>query len=185
MLPPSSTSSSARSGPCSFGTGFTARVFASGLAWLSILPLGCSIALDAGRAQCQAERDCTAASGGLVAARCVDGLCETRPEWSCVNGPVAPQAPANTSVDVALPVVDLLAGETGTPIEASLCRKLDVNCEVPTQSMTMSGTGDYPLRLESGFEGYLSVRGDSVVPTLYFLSQPLEPGERPHQAFAQ
>jgi hypothetical protein len=153
-------------------------VLALGAAGLSLLPSGCSLALDAGRAQCQAERDCTSASGALAAARCVDGLCEARPEWSCVSGPVSPQVPASTSVDVALPVVDLQARQAGAPLEASLCRKLDVNCDAPTQSMTMSGTGEYPLSLESDFEGYLSVRGASVVPTLYFLSQPLEPGER-------
>jgi hypothetical protein len=148
-----------------------------GMAWLSLLPLGCSLALDASRVQCQNERDCTSEPGGLAAARCVDGLCEARPEWSCVNGPGSTLA-ASSSVDVALPVVDLLARDAAEPIEASLCRKLDVNCEAPTQSMTMSGTGDYPLSLERGFEGYLSVRGGAVVPTLYFLSQPLEAGER-------
>jgi hypothetical protein len=153
-------------------------LLALGSAGLSLLLEGCSLALDAGRSQCQADADCASATT-LAAARCADGLCESRPEWQCANAaPAARFGDESTSVDVALPVVDLLVRQPGVSVEASLCRKLDVNCEAPTQSMTMGGTGEYPLRLESGFEGYLSVRGDSVVPTLYFFSPPLVEGER-------
>jgi hypothetical protein len=155
-------------------------VLALSRAWLSLLLAGCSLAIDASRTQCDIDLDCTTGAKALTAARCVDGLCDVRPEWQCANGAAAVSSPEaeRTSVAVALPVVDLLTQRSGAVLEASLCRKLDVNCEAPTQSMTMNGTGDYPLELETGFEGYLSVRGDSVVPTLYFLSPPLEAGER-------
>jgi hypothetical protein len=150
------------------------------LGWLglSLLPSACSLTVDAGRSQCRSETDCTAGANALAAARCSDGLCEARQEWSCVDAPAAEPERASTSVDVALPVVDLLPRQAGAALEASLCRKLDVNCDAPTQVMSMSGSGEYTLELDSGFDGYLSVRGESVVPTLYFLSPPLQPGER-------
>jgi hypothetical protein len=148
-----------------------------GSAGLSLLLGGCSLTLDASRSQCQADVDCAGATA-LTAPRCLDGLCETRAEWRCTSADAAPRlADQSTSVNVALPVVDLLARQ-GVSLEASVCRKLDVNCEAPTQSMAMGGTGEYPLRLESGFDGYLSVRGESVAPTLYFFSPPLVEGER-------
>jgi len=154
-------------------------VLALGWLGLSLLPSACSLAVDAGRSQCRSETDCTTGANALAAARCVNGLCEARQEWSCVDVPAAQQRElAGASVGVALPVVDLQARPPGTALEASLCRKLDVNCEAPTQVMSMSGSGDYTLELPSEFDGYLSVRGESVVPTLYFLSPPLEPGER-------
>jgi hypothetical protein len=42
----------------------------------------------------------------------------------------------------------------------------------------MTATGELPLELEPSFDGYLSIRGADLVPTLYFLSPPLENGER-------
>lgn len=138
-------------------------VSALGRVWVSLLPLGCSIALDAGRAQCQAERDCTAGAEALMAARCVDELCETRPECSRVNAP-APLAPASPTVDVAPPVVHLLVPQAAGPRQARLCQKLDLDCEAPTQSMTLSGSGDHPPSLEPGPTRYYDVDGLPAVP---------------------
>lgn len=137
----------------------------------------CSLAVDASRPQCESDRDCMTGASALPAGVCIEGLCDTRDEWRCPPAESAALAGAEV-VEVALPVIDLLARDPGASIEASLCRKLDVSCEAPTQTMTMDASGEVLLRLEPSFDGYLSVRGDALVPTLYFLSPPLEPGER-------
>src|SRR5690606_37133049 len=109
-------------------------------------------------------------------------------EWECASGltssaPLASPSPA-ASVEVALPVVALSPRAPASRLEASLCWKYDVGCDAPAETIDMTQTlGTDPadellLRVEPGFDGYLSVRGDELVPTLYFLSPPLVAGER-------
>jgi hypothetical protein len=146
--------------------------------WLGPFAAGCSMWVDSDREQCLSNADCTTVSHGLVAGMCVQGLCETRPEWSCASQPSHASEATTGSVDVAVPLRDLLGEPSGRLLEAKLCHKLDINCEVPEQMPTWDGTGDLELTLAADFEGYLSISGDSVIPTLYFLSPPLLSGEQ-------
>jgi len=146
---------------------------------LALLLSACSVMVDAGRSQCRTDLDCTTGPHALAAGSCLDGLCGLRTGWSCADNAVPiPQSAAGMEVDIALPVVDLLARDPALPLSANVCHVLDVNCEAPTQTLTMAGSGDLALRLESGFEGYLSIAGDGIVPTLYFLNPPMQMGER-------
>jgi hypothetical protein len=139
---------------------------------------GCSMWVDSDRDQCLSNADCSTTSHGLVAGMCVQGLCETRPEWSCANQPAYASAATTGSVDVAVPLRDLLGEPSDRLLQAKLCHKLDIDCEVPEQTPTWNGTGDLELTLAADFEGYLSISGEAVIPTLYFLSPPLLSGEQ-------
>jgi hypothetical protein len=155
---------------------YRARVTSGFALALSLSNASCSLTVDAGRAQCHMDRDCMTGPSALAAGVCIDGLCDARSEWLCSGE--APSASAAGDVEVSLPIIDLLARQNGAELEASVCRKLDVSCDAPTQTMTMRATGELPLELEAGFDGYLSIRGADLVPTLYFLSPPLVSGER-------
>jgi hypothetical protein len=139
---------------------------------------GCSALVDSERGQCSSDADCSGHGEALVAGMCLQGLCATRPEWSCATGAVGTGAGPSGSVDVTVPLRDLLGQPSHGALEARLCHKVDVNCEVPEQIPMPSDAGEVALTLDSDFEGYLSVTGSSLIPTLYFLSPPLRSGER-------
>jgi hypothetical protein len=160
--------------PCN--AAYRARVTSGVALALALSNASCSLTVDASRSQCRMDRDCMTGPSALAAGVCVDGLCDARSEWLCSGE--APSASASGGVEVSLPIIDLLARGAGAELEASLCRKLDVSCDAPTRTMTMHATGELSLELEAGFDGYLSIRGADLVPTLYFLSPPLVSGER-------
>lgn len=173
-VPPPATDMAFRS--CNvFSRTLTSRRLAPAL--LAGLQAACSMMVDADRAQCESDADCMTGPAALAAGACVEGLCEARAEWGC-GATLDAATLAAEGVEVALPVVDLAPRAPGASVEASLCHKYDVSCEAPSLTMRMDESDELLLHIEPGFDGYLSVRGDELVPTLYFLSQPLVTGER-------
>jgi hypothetical protein len=134
--------------------------------------------VDSNRSQCNSDLDCMTGPSALAAGICVEGLCEAQAEWGCAPVLGATTLTAAESVEVVLPVIDLSPRPAGATAQASLCRKYDVSCDAPTLTMTVDASDELLLLVEPGFDGYLSVRGDDLVPTLYFLSPPLASGER-------
>jgi hypothetical protein len=142
----------------------------------------CSLTVDASRAQCASDLDCTTGVHALPGGVCIDSLCEVKPEWSCLSLEAAEpaldiQAPGAT-LDVVLPVIDLVTQAPVPGLSAALCRKIDLNCQAPLARIFSNTDGAFELQLEQDFEGYLEIEAPDVVPGLYFFSPPLVAGER-------
>jgi hypothetical protein len=148
------------------------RVSAAVLAWCST---GCSLTVDASRAQCNTDSECNTGPGALAGGFCRDALCDVKPEWSCLNGAgqtdSAELLPGSSQgVDIQLAAVDLVDQAPVSALPASLCRKLDLSCDTPIQRLLSDSNGVYSLTLDADFDGYLQLEGPQVVPTLYFFS---------------
>jgi len=79
---------------------------------------------------------------------------------------------------MTLPVLDALTETPAGGVDATLCRKLDVNCDTPVAQMSTNAEGAFSLSMEEPFDGYLRIEAPGHLPTLYFLSTPLWSGER-------
>jgi hypothetical protein len=158
-----------------------AQVGAAGIGWFSA---GCSLTVDANRAQCNTDSECNTGPAALAGGFCNDALCDVKPEWSCLNG--APEidsgarepSASSQALEIRLPAVDLVDLAPVGALPARLCRKLDLNCDAPIQSLASDADGVFSLTLDAAFDGYLELEGPTVVPTLYFFSPALNAAGR-------
>jgi len=145
--------------------------------FVSLFLASCSLTVDADRVQCQTKADCAARGGAFADAICVDSLCVSNPAWSCLSAEAPP--PASTQeppYKLTLMLRDLV---DQTPYKGSaqvkLCRKLDVDCAAPIATATSGdgGTVMFPVDMK-GFAGYVDVKADGIVPTLFFINPPMD-----------
>jgi hypothetical protein len=156
------------------------------VAWLA----GCSVIVDANRAQCSTNADCANRGPEFAGAVCTAGVCEgggsggaggnggdpndplnpQNPRWACE----ATQPADNTGYKLTMHLTDAISSMKVLPgIEAQLCRKLDATCENPVGSMATSDeTGLVTLQVEKGFDGFVQLTGSKIAPSMYFLTPP-------------
>jgi len=163
--------------------GFEWRWLAVGL-WSFLCVAGCTLTIDANRVQCSSDDDCTSRGGAFARSRCVASLCEgeraaaTSPDgaadsggdsrWRCLDEPAAP--PTGTGpFHVTFHLTDVLKGEAQVGVTATLCKKLDVDCELPVGSPGSSDAeGNVAFDVDKGFNGYVSFARADVTPGLFF-----------------
>jgi hypothetical protein len=137
------------------------------LGFFSWLP-GCSVLVDANRAQCSTDTDCTERGADFVGAVCKAGLCEVNPQWSCD----AAQASATPGYKLTMHLQDAVSSEPLPGILAQRCHKLDLTCENPVAMTTADMTGGVTMQVEAAFDGYVQLTGPKIAPALYFLTPP-------------
>ncbi|HYQ04520.1 MAG TPA: hypothetical protein VER96_37865 [Polyangiaceae bacterium] len=150
------------------------------VSWLA----GCSVIVDANRAQCSTNADCAKLAGSVcTAGLCVGGggsagasgdlsdpLNPQNPRWAC-NAVL----PANsTGYKVTMHLTDAIDSTKVLPgVNGLLCRNLDVECENPVGAMATSDeTGMITLQVEKGFDGFVQLTSPKIAPSMYFLTPP-------------
>lgn len=137
--------------------------------WLA----GCSVVVDANRAQCSIDKDCTDRGAEFAGAVCQAGLCVANQQWSC--DAIAPADAPSYKLTMHLQDAVLMSPLPG--VVGQLCRKLDVTCEHPIgEPFVADGEGVIKTPIEAGFDGYvlLTDPDSKIAPSLYFLTPPAQ-----------
>lgn len=99
---------------------------------------------------------------------------ELRPsgqDWSCVSDQVDgnPIMPSNgPPLDYAVMAVDFLSGMTPPNLRIRACYRGDISCNRPaTEAVAPDAEGIVTLPLSLGFNGFLEIESDDMVPTLF------------------
>jgi hypothetical protein len=98
--------------------------------------------------------------------------------WGCVSdeagNPLA--SPNGAPITLSIQARDFLSGRTPSNLLIRACYRADVNCVRPaTDWLPPNPDGAVTLPLMEGFNGYLEIKGDDEVPTLFVLPAPLTP----------
>ncbi len=134
---------------------------------------GCSLTVEADRAQCETDADCSKRGVQFGSSQCVDSLCVDDPRWSCMGR--APAATPSGPFRVGLQLTDLVSQAPLGGLRADLCRKVDVACADPVTSVTSDRDGRVTFdSVEAAFSGYVSLSAEGIVPTLYFFNPPVD-----------
>jgi hypothetical protein len=137
------------------------------VSWLA----GCSVLVDANRAQCSTDADCTSKGAQFANYVCKAGLCEgaeADARFSC-NATPPPDAP---SYKLTMHLQDAVSMAPLPGIDAQLCRKLDLTCDSPIDMTVADANGVVTMQIEAGFSGYVQLTGSKIAPSLYFLTPP-------------
>lgn len=95
--------------------------------------------------------------------------------WACLAQPSAARAvPRRPGVSLTLAVSDIASRQPPEGLRARACSRLDVQCEAPVVNVTGDGSAELRLPLPQGFDGFVELTSRASVPSLYFLSQPLD-----------
>jgi hypothetical protein len=83
--------------------------------------------------------------------------------------------PVHSSVTLSFAIVDPTSPMPPAGLSARACNLLDVNCQTPASGAAgVGGDGLIHLAVPQGFTGFVEVTSPAIVPTLFFLDQPLE-----------
>lgn len=96
--------------------------------------------------------------------------------WGCVSDQAGNplSSPNGPPLDFAIEARDFLSGRTPTNLLIRACHRPDVSCVRPaTDWLSPNAEGVVTVPLMEGFNGYLEVRGDDEVPTLFVFPAPL------------
>lgn len=103
----------------------------------------------------------------------------TAPDWSCVSEqaratPIAVTTPP--PLQFSMQVVDFVTGAVPPGLRVRACYRVDVQCTSPLVSYTgPDAAGVVALPLKLGFNGFLELTANGMVPTLYFFPDALSP----------
>lgn len=177
----------------------TGTTRALGVAFLATFALSfcvlsaCTVALDLGREQCEAARDC--AELGFDGATCVEGVCQVAtgsnsssssdasssstgdpdPEWGCLGSFTTPMvAPGEKLVHNYR--FELAIGAPGTPpadLAVKLCNKLDLECQNPLMNPVPDASGAITLELDPAFDGFIEATSSETLPALVAMQKPV------------
>jgi len=75
---------------------------------------------------------------------------------------------------LTLAVTDIASRAPPEGLQARACSRLDVQCEAPLASATGDDGVGVRMLLPQGFDGFIELTSGSSVPSLYFLSRPLD-----------
>ncbi|MET0413764.1 MAG: hypothetical protein ABW217_20815, partial [Polyangiaceae bacterium] len=92
-------------------------------------------------------------------------------DWSCVPETQQPALPANTAqpITYALQIANLITQQPLANATVRACFRGDVECAMPIgPTLTSDATGVVQLTLFEGFNGFLEIRVEGMVPTLAF-----------------
>jgi len=152
---------------------------------------GCSLTIDADRAQCSTTTDCKSRGAAFADSVCVDSLCaplrsvepedggydpSKDPTWGCLGKPPAPASSDPGPFNVLLNLTDVLSGGPHGDIHVKLCKKIDTACEIPinTTELISDADGHVAISVPRAFSGYLELKGDTVLTGLYYFNPPPE-----------
>jgi hypothetical protein len=96
--------------------------------------------------------------------------------WGCVSDEAGNPLPSPNGelLEFSIQARDFLSGRTPSNLLIRACYRPDVNCVRPaTDWLSPNADGAVTLPLMAGFNGYLEVKGDDEVPTLFVLPAPL------------
>jgi len=137
------------------------------VSWLA----GCSVLVDANRAQCSTDADCKSRGAEFAGAVCKSGLCEggSDAQWSCSSA-----APADVlGYKLTMHLTDAQSTKPLQGVVAQLCRNLDDKCAEPVGPVvTSDDAGVVTMQVEPGFNGYVQLTSSRIAPSLYFLTPP-------------
>jgi hypothetical protein len=100
-------------------------------------------------------------------------------DWSCLGDPPTPSRLVNSPLGAqplvqSLKITDLANGLVPPGVSVRACSQPDIDCVMPiTERLTLDEEGWVTLPLYEGFDGYLEIEGDTIVPTLLIYSDPL------------
>lgn len=103
-------------------------------------------------------------------------------DWSCLSAEEAPVMLVNSPVGarsllLSLQLTLLVGGRVPTGVTVRACAARDVECLVPlTDTVAADARGWVDLPLYEGFDGFLEIRGDGLVPTMLFYGDPVRLG---------
>jgi hypothetical protein len=153
------------------------RAFAIGLL-ACLAAVGCSVAVDADRTQCETTSDCAARGADFANTVCVDNWCQAEPKWGCI-GRASEKSDSPGPFRVTLQTVDIVSQTPLAGVTAEACRKIDVNCEQPVDMAVSDDNGALALNVARerdglGFQGYVRFTRDGILPGIYVFTQPVE-----------
>jgi hypothetical protein len=146
-----------------------------GVALLAMLQLvgGCSLLVDANRAQCESDSDCSALGAGFSGSVCIQSFCQATPRWQCLDSPRA-AAPTSGEFNVSFLVRDTVTQKPKVGFSVRLCRKLDVACSDSVSATALTDDqGMVALKAPAAFEGYARFEGGDAIPGMYFFNPPV------------
>jgi hypothetical protein len=100
-------------------------------------------------------------------------------DWSCLSQPSDPEVLVNSPMGArplnqSVQVTDIQTGLVPPGVAVRACAQRDFECSNPlTDSLALDDEGWATLPLYEGFDGYIEITADSLVPTLLIYSDPL------------
>jgi hypothetical protein len=100
-------------------------------------------------------------------------------DWRCLRQPDAPGVLVNSPIGASrlvrsVQITDLVSGLVPPNVSVRACAQPDVNCESPvTGAVSIDAEGWVYLPLFAGFDGYLEITADTLIPTMLFYTDPL------------
>jgi hypothetical protein len=161
--------------------GFPARSARAAAAVASIaLCLQCSLTIDADREQCSTTADCKDRGGEFTTSVCKDSVCIADPAWSCLSedDPTSDTSSSTKQLVVRIPVVSALTQAPLAGVSARMHHKIDVDAVNPLGDPVVSDEkGIIELKVEPGYDGFLSLTQADIGPSLYFFNPPVRKNE--------
>lgn len=95
--------------------------------------------------------------------------------WACLDETPAGGADRLLpSVELTLPVANIVSGRPPEGLSARACAKIDVNCTMPLAGpATVEVDGAVHLAVPYGFDGYVELTSATTVSTMFFLNREL------------
>jgi hypothetical protein len=115
--------------------------------------------------------------------RLLDGPAPEGEDWSCVTEASVATIDADLvnvpqqsdRIMQSLQFLTLGTNLVPTGSDVRVCSRADVNCELPlAQGFSLDAEGWVTLPLYVGFDGYIEVRADGVLPTMLYIGEPLQ-----------
>jgi len=107
------------------------------------------------------------------------GLLAADPSWACVPDSAEPSpvmGPNPLPLDYSVFVVDFITGMTPRNLRVRACYRGDIDCVRPaTDQLAPDENGIVVLPLSVGFNGFLELTGDDVVPSILVFPDSLFP----------
>jgi hypothetical protein len=100
-------------------------------------------------------------------------------DWSCLRESTAPGVLVNSPIGASrlvrsLQITDLVSGTVPPNVFVRACGQPDVDCTTPLSGqIPIDAEGWVDLPLYEGFDGYLEVTAETLVPTMLFYTDPL------------
>ncbi len=114
--------------------------------------------------------------GGMLNA----GETDTTNDWSCLDGSMMgpSMVPVNTAnaepATYVLPLIDFVTGMPPASATGRACARVDPACSNPlTETLAISPEGALVMPLFAGFDGFVEVEAEAMLPALFYLSAPL------------
>ncbi|MGC4066287.1 MAG: hypothetical protein QM784_16970 [Polyangiaceae bacterium] len=160
--------------------GFAARC-ARAAAIVASVALGvqCSFTIDAEREQCSTTADCRARGGEFAESVCKNSVCIADPAWSCSSEESGTDTePSSKQFVVRIPVISVLNQQPIPGVTARMYRKIDVDAASPVGDPVASdANGIIELKVDSGYDGFLTLTHENIGPSLYFFNPPVRKNE--------